>query len=449
MWGQAEKGVLLSNWKNEDLVGSSAYNNTYNEVWGLAVNDAEYAIIGSTAGTHFINVTDPENPVEDFFVQGVSFGPHIIHRDYHDYKGYLYSIADEQIGTLKSKLQIIDVSNLPEKVEVVYVDDDRIERAHNLFIDTSQARLYVFAAKGGDDPYSAIRAYDISEPLNPVQLGDFRTGIDGVSVGHYHDGFIRDHIAYLNAGYDGLVIADMEDPENLKVLSHLRSSDYPESGYNHSGWLSDDGQYYYMADETWGTDIKVFDVSDPRNITYISKFDAGNNSPYSIPHNQIVRCNYLVTSYYYDGLQVYDLSDPGRPKRILYYPTSDISPRENYEGAWGVYPFLPSGNILVSDMQNGLFVISGFSDYCKSVATEEINSSKLKITPNPTGGFFRIWSETALKKVNIYSADGRLVNSLDIHNSNTKNLEINQPGVYFAEIFTLEGKQVEKIIVQQ
>ena len=49
---------LLYNWQDTTLVGSTWYDNAYNEVWGLEVNDYEIAIIGSTLGTHFIDVTN-------------------------------------------------------------------------------------------------------------------------------------------------------------------------------------------------------------------------------------------------------------------------------------------------------------------------------------------------------------------------------------------------------
>ena len=57
----AQQAQLLYNWQDSTLVGSWAYNNTYNEIWGLEINDSEIAIIGSTAGTHFFDVTDPLN----------------------------------------------------------------------------------------------------------------------------------------------------------------------------------------------------------------------------------------------------------------------------------------------------------------------------------------------------------------------------------------------------
>jgi hypothetical protein len=35
------------------------------------------------------------------------------------------------------------------------------------------------------------------------------------------------------------------------------------------------------------------------------------------------------------------------------YPPANLA---NYNGAWGVYPFLPSGTILISDIEGGLIL---------------------------------------------------------------------------------------------
>ena len=96
---------LLFNWNDETILGTTAYDNAYNEIWGLVVNNREFAVIGSTAGTHIFDVTDPHNSLEVQFIQGASFGPSIIHRDYHDRNGYLYAVSDEG----NSSLQIIDI----------------------------------------------------------------------------------------------------------------------------------------------------------------------------------------------------------------------------------------------------------------------------------------------------------------------------------------------------
>jgi hypothetical protein len=31
--------------------------------------------------------------------------------------------------------------------------------------------------------------------------------------------------------------------------------------------------------------------------------------------------------------------------------------RSEFAGAWGVFPFLPSGNVLISDLERGLFIL--------------------------------------------------------------------------------------------
>ena len=446
---QVQEGTVLSQWSLDTLVGSKEHNNSYNEVWGLAVGASEYAVIGSVEGTHLINVSDPRNPTEDFFFRGASSGEHIIHRDYHDFKGYLYAISDEDTGVNKSTLQIIDTRNLPNSAELVYDSRDRIRKAHNIFIDSSTQRLYAFTVRNGDDPYSPLRIYDISDPINPTFLASYRNGIGSVNVGHVHDGFVKDNIAFLNAGFDGLVIVDFSDVENPEVLYHLQGTDYPESGYNHSGWLSEDGNYYYMGDETWGTPLKVFDVSDLKNILYKRSFDAGNDSPFSFSHNQIVACDYLYSSYYYDGLQVFDISIPEDPQRVLQVPTSTLMPQANYEGAWGVFPFLPSGNILISDMQNGLFVVQAVDTRCNLLAEvqNENLGANISIVPNPNDGKFQLISDEKVQQLSIFNMAGRLI----FRTSNLQNTAIQltdiRPGIYVAEMKIENGRKIEKIII--
>ena len=112
---EATEATLLGTWENQELEGSTAFNNTYNEIWGLALNGREYAVLGSTAGTHFLDVTNPADIREMFFLPGQDNGPQIIHRDYHNYDCYLYAVADEG----QSSLQIIDLSYLPDSISVV------------------------------------------------------------------------------------------------------------------------------------------------------------------------------------------------------------------------------------------------------------------------------------------------------------------------------------------
>ena len=359
-FAQPIEGTLLDSWKDSTILGTAAFDNAYNDVWGFKVNNHEYAVIGSTFGMHIIDVTDPRDIFEVERFQGKDFGDRIIHRDYHEYKGYIYAVSDEG----QSSMQIIDISQLPDTVTMAYDSDSIFIQSHNIFIDTSHARLYSFLTSTPLERNTrGVVVYDISEPTNPKYIKHF--GEFGIlRPNHVHDGYIRDHIAFLNCGNDGFAIMDFTDLDNPQSLGVLNSNAYLQSGYNHSGWASDDCSFYYMADETWGTDIKAVDLSDKADMTVTNFFDAGNSSPNSITHNQVVACDYLYVSYYYDGLQVFDVSDASNPQRVMQFNTSSRSIQRNYEGAWGVYPHLPSGNILVSDMQEGLFVIEAIDSGC-------------------------------------------------------------------------------------
>jgi len=153
-----------------------------------------------------------------------------------------------------------------------------------------------------------------------------------------------------------LLIMDFSDISSPTVLGVLDEYSAYFQGYNHSGWLSEDGNIYAFADETHGSPIKICDVSDPNNITILSTVKADNLPSADVPHNLMIKNNYLFISYYYDGLIIFDISDPENPKKIAAY---DTYPGENqfyFDGAWGIYAFLPSGNLLVSDTETGLYV---------------------------------------------------------------------------------------------
>ena len=323
----------LYNWQDSTLVGSWAYDNTYNECWGLTINEREIAIIGSTAGTHFFDVTDPANSSEVAFVAGGYTGGGVIHRDYHDFSGYLYIVCDEGSS---STLQIVDITNLPNSVNTVYDSNVLFTKSHNIYIDTATAKLYACASN------SAMDVYSLSIPADPSLIYSYN------GVGHVHDAFVRNDSAYLNCGNDGFKIFDFSNVNQLGdqpvLLGSLTS--YPDAGYNHSGWLSDDGTIYAMQDENHGYDVKILDVSDVNNISVISTFNSGVD-PNSMAHNGIIKGNDLYISYYHDGLRVFDISDPYNPIQKWKYDTYSPNSHHSYKGAWGVYPFLPSGNVIV------------------------------------------------------------------------------------------------------
>ena len=127
--------------------------------------------------------------------------------------------------------------------------------------------------------------------------------------------------------------------------------------YNHSGWLNNSGSTYIFADENHGYEMKICDVTNPNEIIINTTFLSGVDSN-SMAHNLIIKDNYVYVSHYHDGLWVWDISNPSNPVVVGNFDTYLPEDHDSYRGAWGVYPLLPSGNILVSDMQSGLFVLS-------------------------------------------------------------------------------------------
>ncbi len=336
---------LLGNWQDDALVTVPWLDGRYNEVWGIAVNGREFAVLGSTAGMHFIDVTDPTDPQEVALVPGSSAGPIVAHRDFKEFGGYLYCVADEGSA---AKLQVIDIQNLPDGVNQVYASNDFVTTAHNLFIDTSAARLYLVGAQ------NKTVVLDISDPTAPGLLAFFPNF--GFSLPYVHDAHIDNHIGFMNCGSDGLWVVDFSNPNSPVLLGTM--TNYPGAGYNHSGWPTADGNHYILCDETHGSPVKVVDIQDFSDMNVVATMDAGSAAPTQIPHNALVRENLLFVSYYYDGLQVYDITNPLVPQRIAFYDTYDGPDANFYAGAWGVYPYLPSGNILVSDIQTGLWVFA-------------------------------------------------------------------------------------------
>ena len=404
---------LLFHWEDTSLVGSSAYNNTYNEIWGLNINGNEFAIIGSTAGTHFFNVSNPSNASEFAFVAGAYTGPGVIHRDYHDYNGYLYIVCDE--GS-PSTLQIVDITNLPNSVTTVYDSNNLLNRVHNIFIDTATAKLYACAT--GD----AMEVFSLSNPINPSLIYTYN------DVGHVHDAYVINDTAFLNCGNDGLRIMDFSMVNSIGDSPNELASftSYPDAGYNHSGWLSDDGNIYAMQDENHGYDVKILDVSDYSNINVLSTFSS-DVDPNSMAHNGIIKGNLLYVAYYHDGLRVFDISNPSNPNQVNYYDTYLPNDHISYRGAWGVYPYLESGNILLSDMQTGLYVFE-----LSNTSTDITNvGSSISIYPNPISNRFTIKNETA-NLLEIYDVFGRMILRKNLKkNINTIERNNFKNGLYF------------------
>ncbi|MEE2954194.1 MAG: choice-of-anchor B family protein [Bacteroidota bacterium] len=425
--------TLEYHWQDTSLIGSFAYNNIYNEIWGLEVNGNEFAVIGSTSGTHIFDITNTSSSYESAFIPGSFTGGGVIHRDYHDYAGYLYIVCDEGSS---STLKIVDISNLPSSVNTVFDSNNLFTNAHNIFIDTATAKLYVCAVKhtNPNNFSSAMEIYSLANPVNPVLLYTYN------NVGHVHDSYVRNDTAYLNCGYDGLRIVDFSTigtttPVSPTELASLPIISYPDGGYNHSGWLNDDGTIYAMQDENHGYDIKIFDVSDFNNIQVLSVINSGVDTN-SMAHNGIIKGDYLYVAYYHDGLRVFDISNPVNPIQVNYYDTYLPTDHISYRGSWGVYPYLKSGNILVSDMQTGLYVLKCHNT---QTSTQQEHIKNILIYPNPSSKYLYI-NKYKTKSLNLYNLFGESVLELEYIKENIIYLPSSiTSGIYIYKVIDYKG----------
>jgi len=420
----SQNTYLLFNWTDTNITPVPFLDNQrFNEVWGYEQNGREYAIIGSTMGMHFIDVTG-NSPVEVGYVAGKAQGSGIIHRDFKNFGTYLYAVCDEG----QSSLQIIDMQYLPDSVHVVYDSDSMIIRAHNLYIDTAMSKLYIFGATsdintpGTPVGYPAMIFNLLGNPAQPYYLNFF----SHANISYVHDGYVHNDTAIFNGGTDGLWYGNYANPNLPSEIDVLPF--YQDQGYNHSGWLTPDKKHYIMSDETHGMRMKMLDMEEGVNLLSTCNLIGSDVNQYSIPHNQLFRGNYLYVSYYYDGLRIFDITDPCDIQQVAWYDTyPGDAVNGGYSGAWGTYPLLPSGKILVSDMQTGLYVL-GHSGV--TLGAGETFEYSFNMFPNPTSDIIQF--NEAFQYIRIIDMHGKLVRSYT--NQQTINVENLANGIYLVQV---------------
>ena len=419
---------LLDHWTTDTLPVCYDNQSIFNEVWGFTFNQHNYAVIGSTSGTHFFQIVE-NNLLPIDFVKGKHFGRDVVHRDYHDYNGYLYMVCDEG----PSSLQIVDLKYLPDSISLVYDSDSLFVKSHNIFIDTLNKKLYACAVTTKSN-FNAMSVYDVSNPINPSLIYNYN------NVSHVHDAYVWNDTAYLNCGNDGLKI--IKSSSNFPIqIGQLNN--YIQKGYNHSGWLNKEKTSYVMCDENYGLDVKIVDVSsiDEPEIASFLNSSMGNDEN-SVAHNVIVRNNIAFISYYHDGLQIFDISNPSSPKKIAYYDTYLQEQTTPWAGAWGVYPFTVSNLVLVSDRANGLFLFN-------FIPPPLVTNLSVNVLPNPVNDFFyfhRNHYGISNYYLKLYDISGKLVRSYQGENDylRIENIKDLKSGIYILKyISNLESVNLQ------
>lgn len=438
---------LLAQWNNTSLPKIDG-DQLWSDIGGYydSTNKKEYAILLGNDSFYFFDVTEPT--LTKFVASYDGFSTKSINRDVEIYSHYAYFVS-ERSGTLGG-LQIIDLQYLPDSVHEVYRSNDLSVQAHTLFIEPQSKRLYICqnSLKMG---FSALDILSLENPEVPVKLASLEVPVNSEGIPQFnkvHEMYSRNDTVYLSCYEAGLYIMDLTNLTNQKLLSVI--SNYPQRGTNHSSWLNEKGDIIMFTDENQGSPIKIFDISDITNPKQMVYF---NSHPNALPHNAYWKKNSAIVSSYEDGVYVYDLTSPNNPKVHAFYDTYPLNPDGVYagfHGCWGVWPFLPSGNILASDISEGLFVMKvkygvGLPN---NYPTE--NNIPIKIFPNPTTNLLNFdFGNTGSFDISIYNIHGKMViaQKSDYQNStiDTKNLE---NGIYFCNVTGNNKTQTFKISKQ-
>lgn len=333
-----------------------------NDVWAYADGQGnEYAIVGTSKGTSIINVTNPSNPFEVFWLPGTES----IWRDPCVYGDYAYITTEAEDG-----LTIIDLSPLPESNNLpntIYTGPlgNSWQSAHTCFV-SADGYAYIFGSNRGNR--GAIILDVNTNPMSPIEVGDF-------DEWYVHDGYERNDTLYLAHIYEGFIsLVDVSDKAN-PVLIGTRTT---PNNFAHNVWPSQNGQFIFTTDEISGAYLAAYDISNP---TAIVEVDRIQNSPGAgiIPHNTHIKGDFAITSYYSDGVIIHDVTYPYNMIKVASfdtYPGQTIG----FDGCWGVYPFLPSGTILASDITKGLFILNANyqkASYLEGIVRDESDNQVL------------------------------------------------------------------------
>jgi choice-of-anchor B domain-containing protein len=382
-----------------------------NDIWGWtdpATGD-EFALVGRTDGTSFVNVSDPQNPVylgELPSHQSVAGEPvETIFNSWRDikvYKNHAYIGSEEP----SHGLQVFDLTQLSGQTEppeggnweetnhYSFVTDgiasvlepgditrpNTLDNSHNIAINEQSGMLSAIGTStcGSGGPHMI----DLSDPANPTFAGcdseDSYTH-DNQCVNYRQSDPDPDHRGKeicFNSNEDTLTIVDVTDPAEPKQLARM---EYDGASYTHQAWLTEDRRYILMDDELdeqegesagGKTATYVVDVQNLDNPLLVNEH-AGEAE--SIDHNQYVRGDRTFQANYRSGLRILDVSNVAQAGSLTEKGFFDVYPADDqpeFNGMWSNYPYFKSGVVIASGIEQGLFVLRPTNDAPFTPGTE-------------------------------------------------------------------------------
>ncbi len=332
-----------------------------NDIWGWTdpVTGREYALVGRSSGTAFVDISTPRRPV---YVGNLPTRTTIsIWRGIKVFFDHAFIVSE----AANHGMQVFDLTQLrgvtsPPVTFTETAHYPGFGSAHTLAMNSRTGFAY---AAGTRTCEGGLHAVDVRTPASPRTAGCF--SLDGYThetqcvVYAGPDTFYRDREICFNSNEDTLTIVDATD--KLEQIQLARTG-YGGSAYTHQGWLTEDQRFFLVNDEgdeaafkhptrTW-----IWDVSDLDAPVIASRYDG---STPSIDHNLYIRGHLAYESNYRSGLRVLDAGDLTRGvlREVGFFDVYPSDDAPAYNGAWSAYPFFTSGSVVVNGIEQGLFVV--------------------------------------------------------------------------------------------
>lgn len=408
-----------------------------NDCWGWTdpLDGKEYAIMCCTTHTAFVDITNPLSPV---YKGKVNSRNNIasIWRDAKVYNNYAF-IVSEASG---HGMQVFDLTRLRNVTTPQVFTPDALYsgfgNCHNIAINETSGYAYCI----GTNTFSGgPHAVNIQNPLNPV----FSFGYSDEDYTHdaqivIYNGPDTQHIGkeiYFGANENKVVVVDVTNKLNPTLISTFF---YADTGYSHQGWLTSDSKYWILGDELdetqlgFNTKSVIIDMTDLDNP--ILKGDYYGTTP-AIDHNGYTKGNEFYLANYRAGLRIMNASNittSSNMNEIAFFDTYPSNNSAQFNGAWSTYPYFASGNILISDIDRGLFIVRKNA----TLATQNFEKNSFKLSPNPSENYVTIESINKIKSLEVYDIVGKKVREMNFLNTNSYIFDVKdlKAGIYLVKV---------------
>lgn len=422
---------LLGSWNNTNLPQFGGYQR-WSDLTGYydSLTQKEYVILGSTDSIYFFDVTNPSQIKLCDVRDGIS--KNMVNRDFECFSHYAYCVSDNGIP---GAFQIFDLQYLPDSVHLVYQSDSLAKNTHSIFIDRAKEKLYMCTNRPSSGGRVAMDILSLQNPENPTWIGRLKVPVTADGAEFFrtvHEVYVKNDTAYCSVEYYGLWMFDLSDLNNQKIIGTI--TNYTEAGYNHNSWLSPDGKNIVFTDEVpAGLGVKIFNINDPWESRFVSIFRSNAGA---IAHNPVWLGNFIYLSYYHDGFYIFNAADITNPRVHGWFRTSDWPPPsyEGYKGNWGVYPFFPSGNIALSDMANGLFMVKA-DTLTATAITDNFHKIDAQVYPTLIHDNLLQISSTEPVDVSILTINGiQVIRKTNVSGIQSIDLSLLSNGIYVVKL---------------